>query len=657
MTIFWGHIWLLGCSAWPVPLALLGRRLSQVISGLHICSAWPLLPAWLRCGLAWLFSVLGFCSAWSVHRGIVPGLVDVNNVIQLVFCWTDTHLSTALCIVRGCTDLRWTALWLDCSSALWASGWSSGSSSRPAWSPSWTSCWSWSWGCCKVSAWPPVWSACPLSSGVVHCCLAWLPLCVVVSVSIVPGLDGVNKGLQIMLSWTVTHLSTTPCIVGDCTIFGRGDLLGLAGWLGCSGTGCSGWSSASAWSSSAPLSPCPCWWPCSWLGGTSPGLLGCSAWHAWSFSSWSGNLASASGLSVFWSNLEGFMIRFTFLFSWSFSLIILIFSNLSILCQSAALFFSFICLSSLSVSHFPWFSSIYLVNHLVIAHLSSSILFFSFLSLLSCFFLSISSCLFLFSLSKSSLLFSYISFAFLLSSTSLFILSIVSSSVCSHFSWFVFCSSSFSLLCCSSSFLHFFQRFILISLISNLCLFSSCLTKCLLSCSGSLFQMFVIFSLVSFSFSFCLNFLSNWFFLFSLSFLCLTVSLSFSSIFHVFSFCLINSTQVLNISQLCSFLSFLSSNSSFSFCILAVSSMCFLNASSQFTISTSSYSPNAMLLSGISFGVSVGFSSSMWACLSACFLSMSLMSVFLLLILWSFSWSFCFLFSCGVVSGQVGVAW
>ena len=247
---------------------------------------------------------------------------------------------------------------------------------------------------------------------------------------------------------------------------------------------------------------------------------------------------------------------FTALFSSIFSLITLIFSNLSSLFQASALSLSDSFLAFFSLFHLSVFSSIYCVNHLAIAHFSSNCFFLSFLSLFSWLFLRISSCFFLFS-SRSFFLFSsYNSFAFLFSSTSLCICSKVCSSLFSQASLFSLWVFFTSFLVCSSSLLHFFQMFTFISLRSNILCFSSIFTRCLCSCSGSLFQVWVIFIWSSLSEAFpsitC-------FFLFNASFLFLSVNLSISSVFQVFSFSFNRLIHSLSSFQLFSCFSFSSS--------------------------------------------------------------------------------------------------
>ena len=42
------------------------------------------------------------CSAWPLPLGALPSLLDVNDCKLLYLSWNETHLATALGIVRGC---------------------------------------------------------------------------------------------------------------------------------------------------------------------------------------------------------------------------------------------------------------------------------------------------------------------------------------------------------------------------------------------------------------------------------------------------------------------------------------------------------------------------------------------------------------------------
>ena len=160
-----------------IVLSWLSARHSSVPwSVCTFCSAWPSLRAggsrpWLLCRVAALLSVwfLGLlsvpgCSAWppsftcclalnflSMHCSsarlcpLVPNLDDVNDLVLICFVWTDTHLSTALCIVRGCIGFSGWLLGLLLGLVCFiCSAWPSGVLG-------WASWWPWHWG----TAWGP----------------------------------------------------------------------------------------------------------------------------------------------------------------------------------------------------------------------------------------------------------------------------------------------------------------------------------------------------------------------------------------------------------------------------------------------------------------------------------------------------------------------
>ena len=233
-----------------IVLSWLSARHSSVPwSVCTFCSAWPSLRAggsrpWLLCRVAALLSVwfLGLlsvpgCSAWppsftcclalnflSMHCSsarlcpLVPNLDDVNDLVLICFVWTDTHLSTALCIVRGCIGFSGWLLGLLLGLVCFiCSAWPSGVLG-------WASCWTWHW---RTAWWPGVASSCPDCSAWCSPCSgfsAWSSSGMLwgsawpLSVLCVPGFMDVNACLLIIFGWTDTHLATALGIVRGCIV-------------------------------------------------------------------------------------------------------------------------------------------------------------------------------------------------------------------------------------------------------------------------------------------------------------------------------------------------------------------------------------------------------------------------------------------------------
>jgi hypothetical protein len=269
-TSSWLSIWLVGVSSCPV--------CSAWSSPCTCCSAWS--SPWLHCGSAGL---LLSCS--------VPNFFGVNKGVLVLFVWTDTHLRTALIIVRGCIVLSGVLgllLGLGCFNC-------------SAWPPFMSGCasrWPRSWQC--TSTWLSVWlgvvSSCPV-------CSAWSSLCSGFSAWSTPGLLwgsawplsfccvpnflDVNKWVLFMFGWTDTHLRTALIIVRGCIVL-SGCVLRLLLGLGC--FNCSAWPPF--------MSGCASRWPRSWqgtstwlsvwLGGVSSCPF-CSAWssHCFGWLAWS----------------------------------------------------------------------------------------------------------------------------------------------------------------------------------------------------------------------------------------------------------------------------------------------------------------------------------------------------------------------------------